>query len=176
VVKSEAEAARVERARRAAFSIELTANTIASREDAPPSMVMVHFGIHNIGNRRAEHAVVNDVFPPAAGLDKPTNEQGDGRGAGNIATTDHDFGQGVTRTKYWNREMDTLSQRTHYIQGHLLLRDPAPGTHPVDVSVDHEDLPDDHSMRERWELTVPESGTDVVIRRVDTDASASPRD
>lgn len=161
-----------ERARRAVFKIELTADTSGTYEDRPPFLVNVHFGIENVGDRPvAEHAVGNIVMPLAAGLDKATNEHGTaipGEG-GRISPKPHkhDLGRGPEDVRYWSDTLRPLSRGTHYIEGHLQLRDPAPGIHPVDVSVDHPDLPG-NTMRERWELTVPESGGEVAVRRVAT--------
>jgi hypothetical protein len=76
VVRNEARAAQAERARRAAFIIELTARAIGTQTGHPPGIVVLYFGIENTRDRVAAHAVANVVLPPAAGLDKPTDVSG----------------------------------------------------------------------------------------------------
>jgi hypothetical protein len=175
VVRNEAKTTQAERARRAAFRIELKANAIGTQTDRPPGLVVLHFGIENSGDRLAEHAVANVVLPPAAGRDRATDEYGNGTGEGKISTTLHDFGSGPERCKYWSVVMRPLSPGTHYVEGHLMLRNPAPGRHLVDVSVDHPDLPGNEA-RERWELAVPEAGGAVACRRVDAAATSEGED
>jgi hypothetical protein len=162
--KEEVTTTRAERARRAAFSIRLTARTGIISSQQPPANITIDFGIQNTGDRPADRVPVNIVVPRQLSL---TPADGTGRIA---EADDQDLGRGREPCIYWSAVLGPFDPDVNYVPARLAIRNAPAGTHPIYIELMHDDLPR-RARAEAWDLVVPPSGSEVTLRRANADAS-----
>lgn len=161
--KEEVAEARADRARRAAFSINLTLRVAGTSDCHPPIRMTMEFGIQNTGNRTAHRAAVNIVVPEALHL-RAIGEIGRVRQADN-----HDLGRGREPCIYWSAVLPSLDPEIHYVLGHIVVENTSAGTYPMYVELMHDDLPG-RARAEAWKLVIPPSGSETILHRTNHDA------